>query len=58
MVRQLDEAIRESDWEGGFGELPKDETLTAILAWDVATEEEALPEGNAPSSETPPEPGR
>ena len=58
MVRQLDDATRESNWEGGFGELPKDETLTAILSWNVATEGEALPEGNAPSSETPPDGGR
>jgi len=58
MVRQLDDATRDSNWEGGFGELPKDETLTAILSWNVATEDEALPEGNAPSSETPQEPGR
>ena len=53
MVRSLDEATREASWEGGFGELPKGETLTALFLWNAATEEEALPPDNGTSSETP-----
>jgi hypothetical protein len=57
MVKALDAAIIEAPWEGGFGELPKDEILTAILQWDRATEDEALPPDSGTSSETPSEPG-
>ena len=57
MVRALDDATREASWEGGFGELPKDEILVALLKWDRATEEEALPPDSGTSSETPSQPG-
>lgn len=57
MVRALDAATREASWVGGFGELPKDEILTAILLWDRLTEEEALPPDSGTSSETPSESG-
>lgn len=57
MVQALDGATREASWEGGFGELPKDEVLTAILLWDRLTEEEALPPDSGTSSETPSESG-
>ena len=57
MVRALDEALVEAEWEGGFGELPKDEILATLLAWDGATDEEALPNAIGPSSGTPPESG-
>jgi len=57
MVRALDAATREASWDGGFGELPKDEILTAILLWDRLTEDEALPPDNGTSSETPSEGG-
>lgn len=57
MVKALDAATRTASWEGGFGELPKDEILTAILKWDRATEEEALPPDNGTSSATPSESG-
>ena len=58
MVRALDAALDSADWEGGFGELPKDEVLVTFVKWDTATDDEALGEGTAPSSATPPEPGR
>jgi len=57
MMDQLDEATLESNWEGGFGELPKDELLVVLLQWDRSTEEEALPPDSGTSSETPSEPG-
>ena len=57
IVRQLDEATISADWVGGFGELPKDETFTTLLAWNAATEDAALPEASAPGSATPSEPG-
>jgi hypothetical protein len=53
MVRALDEATQRADWEGGFGELPKDEILVSLIKWDRGTEEEALPPDNGTSSETP-----
>lgn len=53
MVRALDAAILSADWEGGFGELPKDEVLIALLRWDRATEDDALPPDSGTSSETP-----
>jgi hypothetical protein len=53
MLDALDEATVSAEWEGGFGELPKDETFTVLLQWDSATDEDAVPEGSAPSSETP-----
>jgi hypothetical protein len=58
MLRALDAALQKADWEGGFGELPKDEVLAAFVRWNTATDEDALPEGSAPNSATPPEPGR
>lgn len=58
MLEALDAATLAASWEGGFGELPKGDLLTALFLWNGATEEEALPEGNAPNSETPSEPGR
>lgn len=58
MLRALDAALIEAEWEGGFGVLPADETLRLFVAWNVATDEDALPEGSAPGSETPAEPGR
>lgn len=57
MVKALDEATISADWEGGFGELPKDEILMVLLKWNTATEEEALPPDNGTSSETPSAPG-
>lgn len=57
MVRALDEAIIKADWEGGFGELPKDDILVSLIRWDRATEDEALPPDNGTSSETPSQPG-
>jgi hypothetical protein len=53
MVRALDDATLSAAWEGGFGELPKDEVLATLLSWDRATDEEALPPVNGTSSETP-----
>jgi hypothetical protein len=53
MVRALDDATQRADWEGGFGELPKDEILVSLIKWDRGTEDEALPPENGTSSETP-----
>lgn len=53
MVAQLDEATISAEWEGGFGELPKDEILVSLIRWDRGTEEEALPPDSGTSSETP-----
>lgn len=58
MLRALDDGLLDADWEGGFGVLPAEELLRLFVLWNASTEEDALPEGNAPSSETPPEPGR
>ena len=57
MVQALDAATIDASWEGGFGELPKDEILSSILMWDRATEDEALPPESGTSSETPSETG-
>jgi hypothetical protein len=53
MVRALDEATLSADWEGGFGELPKDETLRALLLWNNATDEAAVPPAEGTDSATP-----
>lgn len=58
MLRALDAALESADWEGGFGELPAEETLITFVKWNTATDLQALPEANAPSSETPPDAGR
>jgi hypothetical protein len=58
MLRALDAAVLEADWEGGFGVLPADEILRVYVQWNVATDEDALPEGSAPGSGTPPDSGR
>lgn len=57
MVKALDAATIAASWEGGFGELPKDDILKAILLWDRVTEEEALPPESGNDSETPSPPG-
>jgi hypothetical protein len=53
MVDALDAAIIEVEWDGDFGDLPADEIQVAIIMWDNATEEQALPPENGTSSETP-----
>lgn len=58
MLRALDDGLRDAEWDGGFGVLPAEEILRLFVLWNAATEEEALPEGSAPNSETPPESGR
>ena len=58
MLRALDAALQEADWDGGFGELPADETLISFVKWNTATDEDALPEESGSGSETPAEPGR
>lgn len=58
MLRSLDDGLDHAEWDGGFGELPADEILVTFVKWDTATDEEALPNPSAPSSETPPESGR
>lgn len=57
MLRALDEGLQDADWEGGFGELPADEVLISFVKWNTATDLDAVPEGNGPNSETPPDAG-
>lgn len=58
MLRALEAGTEATDWEGGFGALPADETLKCFVLWNNATEEEALPNESAPNSATPQEAGR
>ena len=58
MRKALDESVIETDWDGGFGELPADELLEVYFKWNSATDEEAVPNETAPSSETPSDSGR
>lgn len=53
MLRALDAGLESADWEGGFGVLPSVEVVEAFLRWNMATDEDAVPEGSEPSSETP-----
>jgi len=57
MLRHLEDATRETSWEGGFGELPNGDLPAIFIQWDAATDDEALPPENGPSSETPPPAG-
>ena len=58
MRKALDESTISTEWDGGFGELPADELLEVYFKWNAATDEEAVPNVTAPSSETPSESGR
>jgi len=57
MREALDEQVLETDWEGGFGELPADELLEVYFKWNTATDEEAVPNETGPNSETPSDAG-
>jgi len=58
MLRALEAAVIDTEWDGGFGVLPADEILQTFVRWNVATDDEALPPESAPASETPADAGR
>ncbi len=51
--RVIDGATTAASWEGGAGRLQRDDLLGLIAQWRTATEDDALPPVNEPSSETP-----
>lgn len=51
--RVIDGATTAASWEGGAGRLQRDDLLGLIAQWRTATEDDALPPVNEPSSGTP-----
>jgi hypothetical protein len=50
--RLIDDATTAASWEGGAERLQRDDLLGLIAQWRTATEDDALPPVNEPSSET------
>jgi hypothetical protein len=49
----IDDATEAASWDGGAGKLQRDDLLGLIAQWRTATEDDALPPDNEPSSATP-----
>lgn len=42
-----------TSWGGSVGQMSKDDLMSVFVQWRTATEDDALPPDNGPSSETP-----